>query len=105
MCEFSNEVADFTTGFWNDLFGGESNQCFVQDEEMQSLLKAAIADRSEENMNAFHEYIKDKAYIVGVYTEVRSIVGTAGIESVPLPKLNAELNAITFADDYTSVED
>lgn len=105
MCEFSNEVVDFTTSFWNDLFGGENNQCFVQDEEMQSLLKAAIADRSEENMNAFHEYIKEQAYIVGVYTEVRSLVGTSGITSVPLPKLNAELNAITFADDYTSVED
>ncbi len=104
MCEYSNAVADFTTTFWNDLFGGENNQCFVEDETMQELLAAAIADRSEENMNAFHEYIKEQAYIVGAYTEVRSIVSTAGITDIALQKLNPLLNAMTFTEDYVSVE-
>lgn len=104
MCEYSNAVADFTTTFWNDLFGGSNNQCFVQDDEMQELLTTAITDRSEENMNAFHEYIKEQAYIVGVYTEVRSIVSTAGITDISLQKLNPLLNAMTFTEDYTSVE-
>ena len=104
MCEYSNSVADFTTTYWNDLFGGDSNQCFVQDEKLQELLAAAIADRSEENMNAFHEYVKEQAYIVGCYTEVRSIVSTAGITDISLQKLNPVLNAMTFTEDYTSVE-
>lgn len=104
MSEYSNSVEDFTTSFWNDLFGGEGNQCFAQDETMQELLAAAIADRSEENMQAFHDYIKEQAYIVGVYTEVRSIVSTNGITYVPLHKLNPVLNAMTFTEDYTSVE-
>lgn len=104
MCEYSNSVADFTTTFWNDLFGGESNQCFVQDDTLQTLLKTAIEDRSEENMNAFHDYIVDQAYIIGVYTEVRSIVTTSGITDISLQKLNPLLNAMTFTDDYTSVE-
>ncbi|MDO5539574.1 MAG: ABC transporter substrate-binding protein [Eubacteriales bacterium] len=104
MCEYSNSVADFTTTFWNDLFGGENNQCFVQDEKLQELLSAAIADRSEENLTAFHEYVKEQAYIVGCYTEVRSIVSTAGITDISLQKLNPVLNAMTFTEDYTSVE-
>lgn len=104
MCEYSNAVADFTTTFWNDLFGGENNQCFVQDDTLQELLRAAIADRSEENMNAFHDYIVEQAYIVGVYTEVRSIVSTSGITDISIQKLNPLLNAMTFTEDYTSVE-
>ncbi|MDO4299531.1 MAG: ABC transporter substrate-binding protein [Lachnospiraceae bacterium] len=104
MCEYSNSVADFTTTYWNDLFGGDNNQCFVQDEKLQELLSAAIADRSEENMSAFHDYINEQAYIVGCYTEVRSIVSTAGITDISLQKLNPVLNAMTFTEDYTSVE-
>ena len=55
-------------------------------------------------MNAFHEYIKEQAYIIGVYTEVRSIVSTAGITDISIQKLNPVLNAMTFTEDYTSVE-
>lgn len=101
--EYSNSISDFTTTYWNDLFGG-STQCFVEDEEMQSLLAAAIADRSEENMNAFHNYIKDQAYIVGFYTEVRSIVTASGLTDICLQNLNPVPNAMTFTEDYTSVE-
>ncbi len=104
FCEYSNAISDFTTTYWNDLFGSETNQCFVQDDTLQELLAAAIADRSEENMNAFHDYITEQAYIVGVYTEVRGIVSTAGIEDICLQKNNPVLNAMTFTEDYTSVE-
>ena len=104
MSEYSNSIVDFTTTFWNDLFGGDSNQCFVQDEKLQELLAAAIADRSEENLDAFHDYVMEQAYIVGCYTEVRSIVTTAGLTDVCIQKLNPVLNAMTFTEDYVSVE-
>lgn len=104
MAEYSDWMIDFTTTFWKDLFGGETNQCFVQDEHLTELLNNAIADRSEENMEAFHDYICETAYIVGVYTEVRSIVSTSGITDISLQKLNPVLNAMTFTEDYESVE-
>lgn len=104
MSEYSNSIVDFTTTFWNDLFGGDSNQCFVQDEKLQELLAAAIADRNEENLDAFHDYVMEQAYIVGCYTEVRSIVTTAGLTDVCIQKLNPVLNAMTFTEDYVSVE-
>lgn len=103
MSEYSNAVIDFTTTYWNDLFGGDT-QCFVQDDTLQELLAAAMADRSEENMNAFHDYVVEQAYIIGVYTEVRSIVTTAGITDICIQKLNPVLNAMTFTEDYVSVE-
>lgn len=103
VSEYSNSISDFTTTYWNDLFGSETNQCFVQDEKLQELLAAAMADRSEENMNAFHDYVTEQAYIIGVYTEVRGIVSTSGIEDICLQKLNPVLNAMTFTEDYASV--
>ena len=107
LAEYSDAVVDFTTSFWNDLFGAQANggltQGFTDDATLQELLQAAIADRSEENMNAFHEYVKDKCYMVGLYTETKHIVTTAGITDICLEKLNPVLNAMVFEEDYTSV--
>ena len=108
IAEYSDSVVDFTTSFWNDLFGKEANggltQGFTDDEKLQELLAAAIADRSEENMNAFHDYVIEKCYMVGLYTETKHIATTAGITDICLEKLNPVLNAMTFADDYVSVD-
>ncbi|MBE5912649.1 MAG: ABC transporter substrate-binding protein [Pseudobutyrivibrio ruminis] len=108
ISEYSDQVVDFTTTFWNDLFGAEANggltQGFTDDEQLQELLKAAIADRSEENMNAFHDYVVENCYMVGLYTETKAIVTTSGITNISIEKLNPVINAMTFADDYQSVQ-
>jgi len=108
VSEYSDGIVDFTTTFWNDLFGAEANggltQGFTDDETLRELLAAAIADRSEENMNAFHDYaLIDNCYMLGLYTETRHIVTASGIEDISLEKLNPVLNNMTFADDYSSV--
>lgn len=106
--EYSDSVVDFTTGFWNDLFGAEANggltQGFTDDPKLQELLAAASADRSTENMNAFHDYVVDNCYMVGLYTETKAIGTTAGLTDIALEKLNPVLNAMTFTSDYTSVD-
>lgn len=108
ISEYSDQVVDFTTTFWNDLFGADANggltQGFTDDSKLQELLQAAIADRSEENMNAFHDYVVDNCYMVGLYTETKAIVTTNGITNISIEKLNPVLNAMTFADDYQSVQ-
>ncbi|MBQ7371891.1 MAG: ABC transporter substrate-binding protein, partial [Blautia sp.] len=107
ISEYSDSVVDFTTSFWSDLFGAEANggltQGFTDDPQLQELLATAIADRSEENMNAFHDYVVENCYMVGLYTETKNIVTTAGITDIALEKLNPVLNAMTFTDDYASV--
>lgn len=108
ISEYSDSVTDFTTTFWNDLFGAEANggltQGFTDDPELQRLLAAAIADRSEANMNAFHDYVVENCYMIGLYTETKTIVTTEGITDIALQKLNPVLNAMTFTDDYSSVD-
>ena len=108
ISEYSDWMVDFTTTFWNDLFNEENypdtgTQGFTRDDQLQSLLKAASADRSEANMNAFHDYYTDHCYMVGLYTEIKSIVTTSGITNIALHKLNPVLNAMTFTDDYQTV--
>ena len=107
LSEYSQSVSDFTTSFWNDLFSEENyelgTQGFTQDPTLQELLKAANEDRSEENMNAFHDYVVDNCYMVGLYTETRSIVTSAGLTDICLEKLNPVLNAMTFTDSYAPV--
>lgn len=104
IAEYSDVVTDFTTHFWSNLFNEDNyelgTQGFTQDPELQRLLKAAIADRSEENMNAFHDYVVENCYMYGLYTEVRTIVSNKGLTSVCMQKENPVLNAMTFADDY-----
>jgi len=108
ISEYSDSILDFTTTFWNDLFGAEANggltQGFSDDPVIHELLESAISDRSEENMNAFHDYIKDNCYMIGLYTETKAIVTTDGLTSISLQKLNPVLNAMIFTEDYTSVE-
>lgn len=106
IAEYSDVVTDFTTHFWSNLFNednypGQGTQGFTQDPELQRLLKAAMADRSEENMNAFHNYIIENCYMYGLYTEIRSIVTTKGLTEVCMQKENPVLNAMTFTSDYT----
>lgn len=108
ISEYSDSILDFTTTFWNDLFGAEANggltQGFTDDAALQELLTTAINDRSEENMDAFHDYVMENCYMRGLYTETKTIVTTAGITDIALEKLNPVLNAMTFAEDYASVE-
>ncbi len=102
IAEYSDSISDFTTHFWNDLFsennyGENGTQGFTVDPTLQELLAAANADRSEENMNAFHDYVAEHCYMIGLYTEIRSIVTKSNITDVCLQKLNPVLNAMTFA--------
>ena len=55
-------------------------------------------------MNAFHDYVVDNCYMVGLYTETKAIGTTAGLTDIALEKLNPVLNAMTFTSDYTSVD-
>lgn len=107
ISELSQSVPDFTTSFWNILFSEDNyeygTQGFTKDDKLQELLRAANADRSEENMNAFHDYVVENCYMLGLYTETRSIVTTKGLTDICLEKLNPTLNAMTFTGDYVPV--
>ena len=104
IAEYSDSVADYTTGFWNNLFGEENyehgTQGFTEDPKLQELLQAAIHDRSEENLDVFHDYVVENCYMVGLYTETKCIVTDGGLTDICLQKLNPVLNAMSFTSEY-----
>lgn len=101
-------VADFTTTFWNRLFSEEQygaergTEGYVIDAKLQELLRAASADRSAENMNAFHDYVTEQCYALGLYNETKAIVTTAGLVDIHINNGDPVLNAMGFTSDYAS---
>ena len=48
----------------------------VADEKLQSLIEAAINDNSPENMDAFHQYLKEQCYEYGLVSKVNNLAHT-----------------------------
>ena len=48
----------------------------VADEKLQSLVEAAINDNSPENMDAFHQYLKEQCYEYGLVSKVNNLAHT-----------------------------
>ena len=49
---------------------------YVEDDTLQSLLEAAMADNSPENMDAFHQYLKEQCYEYGLLAAVNNLAHT-----------------------------
>ncbi len=77
--------------------------CFTHDDTLVSLLTAATTTGSDEDVKAFHEYLKGMACAKGLFTSYNLMVGQDGILDL---KVNANMmprvNAFTFASDYQS---
>lgn len=105
---YSEQVLDFTTTYWSALFSEKNyehgTQGFTEDDELQKLLAAACADRSEENMNAFHDYYTEQCYMLGLYNETKSIVTRSGIKNLCLVRGDIVPQATVFDSAYESVE-
>lgn len=103
-------VSSFTTTFWSALmdkanYGEERGTIgFAIDDKLQTLLAAACADRSSDNLNAFRNYyLIEQCYIVGMYNEGKTIVTVKGLVDCHMAKGDPTINAMTFTDDYVSV--
>ncbi|MBQ8081377.1 MAG: ABC transporter substrate-binding protein [Clostridia bacterium] len=54
---------------------------YVDDDQLQSLLEAAISDNSPENMDAFHQYLKEQCYEYGLVAAVNNMVHTSKVKT------------------------
>ena len=66
----------------NYVHGGAEN--FVKDDQLQSLLATAltIEGHTEENMDAFHQYLKEQCYGVGLVQNLSNIAHTDTIQKI-----------------------
>lgn len=53
---------------------------YVADDTLQSLLDAALADNSPENMDAFHQYLKEQCYEYGLVAPVVNLAHTTVVK-------------------------
>ena len=109
FAESGSEVTDFTANFWSrmfneEIYGEKGSENNIHDEKLQELLKAAIATRSEADMDAFHQYYTyEQCYALGMYNEVNYFIGRKGIVDIAKGTDNATLQAMTFTSDYKPV--
>ena len=54
---------------------------YVSDDQLQSLLEAAMADNSPENMDAFHQYLKEQCYEIGLVAAVNNLAHTTVVKT------------------------
>lgn len=101
-------TSDFLVSVWADVFNsagyenGGAN--FVHDDHFQELLDAACNVHDEESVDAFHQYLKEMAYGVGLYEGVSYMVAQDKIVDFALEGTN-NMSMLSFglADDYSSV--
>ncbi len=82
---FTNYTADGwllrldRTGFSNNKTGG-----FVNDDTLQKLVEDAcnIQTHSQETVDAVHEYLKEKAYVYGLYTPYKYVVARNSVNKI-----------------------
>lgn len=109
FAESGSEVTDFTANFWSrmfneDIYGEKGSENNIHDAKLQELLKAALATRSEADMDAFHQYYTyEQCYAIGMYNEVNYFVARKGITDIAKGTDNATLQAMTFTADYSPV--
>ena len=109
FAESASEVTDFTANFWSRMFneevyGEKGTENNIHDPKLQELLKAALATRSEADMDAFHQYYSyEQCYAIGMYNEVNYFIARKGITDIAKGTDNATLQAMTFTADYNPV--
>jgi len=92
---------------WNFLYGVvDSNGTLGHvngDTQMQDLLSAAIQKHDEASLDAFHNYLIDKAYGVGIFVEEVTFISQGGITNISGQfNSNAALGAASFASGYAT---
>ena len=77
--------------------------CFTHDDTLTELLNTATTTGSEEDINAFQDYLKELACCKGLFTSKNLMVGQKGILNLDVnSNMMPRVNSFTFASDYQS---
>ncbi len=104
-------TTDFVINAWKlafdaNGFGDQGTANFIHDDTFQDLLAqaAGVETHSAETVEAFHDYMYDQAYAMGLFITYTYVVGVDGITDIVIhPKGQLIVGASEFADDYQSV--
>lgn len=77
--------------------------CFTHDDTLTELLNAATTTGEEDDIEAFHEYLKGLVCAKGLFTSNNLMVGQNGILDLDVnANMMPRVNSFTFAADYQS---
>lgn len=80
--------------------------CFNHDDRLVELLTKVTTTGSDEDVEAFHQYLKEIACVKGLFTTYNLIVGQDGILKMDVnANMMPRVNGFTFAKDYKSVSE
>ncbi len=104
----SKYTTDYVVSAWALCFDNRSFENgtanFVHDSELQALLEDSISIHDAASIDAFHYYLKDQAYGIGMFFNYSYFVAQGGITNIGLDGTrNVAMNASTYADDYETV--
>lgn len=105
----SKATTDFVTTVWQNVFDTNSfangSACFTHDDQLQALLEAAAdAEKStDDDLRAFHNYLRDQAYAVGMFWNYFYYVAREGLTMCQDGFGNVTPSTIVPAADFVSV--
>ncbi len=105
----SKATTDFVTSVWQNVFDTNSfangSACFTHDDQLQALLEAAAdAEKStDDDLRAFHNYLRDQAYAVGMFWNYFYYVAREGLTMCQDGFGNVTPSTIVPAADFVSV--
>lgn len=105
----SKATTDFVTTVWQNVFDTNSfangSACFTHDDQLQALLEAAAdAEKStDDDLRAFHNYLRDQAYAVGMFWNYSYYVAREGLTMCQDGFGNVTPSTIVPAADFFSV--
>ena len=101
----SKATTDFVTTVWQNVFDTNGSACFTHDDQLQALLEAAAdAEKStDDDLRAFHNYLRDQAYAVGMFWNYSYYVAREGLTMCQDGFGNVTPSTIVPAADFVSV--
>lgn len=105
----SKSTTDFVTTVWQNVFDTNSfangSACFTHDDQLQTLLEAAAdAEHStDDDLRAFHDYLKEQAYAIGMFWNYSYYVARDGLTMCQDGFGNVTASTIIPSADFTSV--
>lgn len=105
----SKATTDFVTTVWQNVFDTNSfangSACFTHDDQLQALLEAAAdAEKStDDDLRAFHNYLRDQAYAVGMFWNYSYYVAREGLTMCQDGFGNITPSTIVPAADFVSI--
>ena len=106
MLDMRGSGTGHVTGLWDGMFNPANytngSMCFTHDDKLVELLETSKQDPSQENLQAFNDYVSDNAICKALFVKSTIYLEQGGITDLPIGFLQPIYGASSFSEDYQS---